>query len=89
MKTLEIRTNNGRDIYADFECVCPSDLFKDSPIAHIMKQRILLAGYNDDYFFDVVNKEPREHECKCGIKRLVQWTRDGVIVQENKGGRDE
>jgi hypothetical protein len=69
----------GRDLYFDLQCTCPDPLFKDSDIAHLMKRRITLTGYADDYFFDVVNKEPRQGKCSgCGRPYTVQWFRDGV-----------
>lgn len=78
MKILEIESNNGRDIYAKTECTCPSKKWASSSIAHIMKTKINFTGYNDNFFFDVVNKEPREQACECGKKYTFQWKRDGV-----------
>lgn len=66
------------DLYCRVKCTCPSDLFKDSSVSHIMKHVIVLIGYNDAYFWDEVNKEKREGTCKCGKKYFYQWFRDGV-----------
>lgn len=69
----------GRDIYAEkVECVCPHPLFIDSPVSHLMTNKIRLSGYDDDNFFDNVNKEPREGQCSCGRKFKFQWFRSHV-----------
>jgi hypothetical protein len=77
---LQIDCSNGRDMYATFKCICPSELFPDKPELGI-KHTIRLTGYNDDYFWDVVNKEPRELICKCGKKYKYQWI-NGVVELE-------
>lgn len=81
MEILKITTNNSRDLYAKFNCTCPAKRWKDSNISHIMKTEITLSGYNDDYFFNTVNKEPREHTCTCGKVYLFQWKEDGVHLK--------
>jgi|GEM_PF-5092791 len=81
MKTFEY-SSLGNDLFAKFYCDCPSELFKGTPVEHIMKTNITLSGYNDDYFFDVDNKEPREYKCKCGKRYSYQWKRNGVEVEE-------
>jgi hypothetical protein len=81
MKTLEF-TQHRNDLHAEFKCTCPSAQFAGTSVAHIMKTRITLSGYNDAYFFDVVNAEPRVMSCDCGRKYSVQWKRDGVEVAE-------
>lgn len=69
----------GRDIYADkVECSCPNPLFKGTNVEYLMKTNIRLSGYADDYFFDTVNKEPREAACDCGRKFKYQWLRSHV-----------
>lgn len=82
MKVLEIEVIQGRDLVAEFECDCPNERYKDSPLAHLMKHRIKLYGYNDSNFFDNVNKEPQTLTCKCGRVYQYQWKRDGVKVKE-------
>jgi hypothetical protein len=71
----------GRDILFRFDCSC---LHKDEDLAkYNHKHSIKLWGYADDYFFDVVNKKPREEQCdQCGKRFQVQWFRDGIIVEE-------
>jgi hypothetical protein len=67
------------DLYAEpVECRCPSPLFEDSDIAHLMKNKIRLSGYDDTNFFDRVNAQPREGRCRCGRRYRFQWWRDGV-----------
>ena len=73
---------NGRDMYFSFKCTCPSHLFKDSDIADIMKTTITLVGYADDFFFEVVHKEPRIYQCTCNKQYKYQWFRDGVECEE-------
>ena len=80
MKILKISSSNGRDMYAEMQCSCSNSKYKDGPLADIMKTTIRFTGYNDDYFFDVVNKEPRERVCECGRKFQFQWKSDGVHV---------
>jgi len=80
-KILEIESMRN-DLFAEFECECPREEFKDDPdLAKLFKTKIRLTGYNDSYFFDEVNKEPRVRECKCGRKYNIQWTRKGVEVE--------
>lgn len=72
----------GNDMFAQFKCTCPSPLFKDKPeLADSIKKTIRLSGYNDDYYWNVVNKEPRELTCECGKKYRYQWI-DGVVELE-------
>lgn len=75
-------TQHRNDLHASFNCECPSAKFKDTPVAHIMKTKITLSGYDDAYFFNVVNKEPREITCACGRRYAVQWKEYGVEVAE-------
>lgn len=74
----------GNDLYCKFNCTCPEERWKDSPLRDIMKTTIRLTGYNDNYFFDEVNKEPKEVKCKCGNAYMVQWFRDGVEIKQQK-----
>ena len=83
MKTLlRFRNVGGRDLYADLYCECPSELNHSPEIKHLFKHKIVLTGYDDTNFFDNVNSEPKELVCKCGRKRLIQWTREGVEVED-------
>lgn len=84
MTKLEIDSNNGRDLYAQIECSCLDKRWEGSSIYHIMKTKIKFTGYNDDYFFKVVNKEPREQVCDCGRVFIFQWKEDGVYVEDKK-----
>lgn len=68
----------GRDLFFKTKCECPSELFKGTDIEHIMTHTLTVTGYADSHFFDTVNKEPREGNCKCGRKYKYQWFRDGV-----------
>ncbi|WP_137743357.1 hypothetical protein [Robertmurraya siralis] len=77
---LKIKKITGNDLSVDFECTCPNEKFKGTPIEDIMKTRIYLSGYNDDYFFDKVNAEPRLIRCKCGKEYTQQWFRDGRVI---------
>jgi hypothetical protein len=81
---LEIHTVVGNDLATSFYCECPSELFKDSSISHLMKQKITLYGYNDNYFFNEVNKEMRIYTCKCGLQYKYRWTYDGVELEKVK-----
>lgn len=73
----------GHDLYFRFDCSCQH---KDDSLAKLgMKHQITLTGYADDYFFDVVNKEPRIIKCdKCGKEFEYQWFRDGIICEKLK-----
>lgn len=72
----------GNDLYCDaLECNCPNPLFVGSPIDHLMKNKIKLVGYDDDYFFNVVNKEPKKGKCRCGREYKFQWFNDGVEAE--------
>lgn len=79
MQQLEFESHVN-DLFATIQCECPSETFKGTAIEHLMKHKIRITGYNDNYFFDVVNKEPRILDCKCGRKYQYQWTRDCVNV---------
>lgn len=78
---IEYETIAGNDLVASFKCECPDESFKDSSFAHLMKHRIRLYGYNDLYFFEEVNKEPRMYNCKCGFQYKYRWTYEGVEVE--------
>lgn len=67
-----------RDLFFDLPCTCPNPRFEHGPIADLMTYTLMLTGYADDYFFDTVNREPREGNCRCGRRYRVQWFRDGV-----------
>lgn len=82
-RILEIELSNGRDLYASIECACPSPNFIGSSIEHLMKKKIRLSGYNDNYFFEVVNKDPREFKCECGRAFKYQWKPNGVLITED------
>jgi len=66
------------DLYAYVECVCPNPRFAGSTIAHLMKNKIQLAGYADSNFFDRVHALPHERSCRCGRRYKFQWWSDGV-----------
>jgi hypothetical protein len=69
----------GNDLSVYFYCICPSDLFKGSEIEDLMKERIYLYGYNDNYFFNTVNAAPRQFKCKCGKEYTQQWFVEGHV----------
>lgn len=71
----------GRDLFADVECTCKKELVPGV----MVNNKIKLTGYNDSYFFDEVNKEPRECACKCGRILHYRWTPDGVSVRWGDG----
>lgn len=78
------------DLFAEFECKCPKIEYKDDPIlSGIIKTKIEITGYNDSYFFDIVNKEPREIKCECGRVYDVQWLRGKVMInyKSNEHGK--
>lgn len=79
MEKIKYRNIGGNDLAVDFYCSCPSPQFKDTPIADLMKKKIYLSGYSDNYFFEEVNKEPREFTCECGKKYSQQWKNDGYV----------
>ena len=69
-----------RDLFFKLKCTCPYK--SDNPeLTRLLTHTITLNGYADDYFFDEVNKEPREGKCKCGRRYTVQWFRDGVEAE--------
>jgi hypothetical protein len=78
---LDIKHIGGNDLAVDFECTCPHKMYKDNEVlSKIMKTRIHLYGYNDGYFFRMVNEKPREFKCsECGKKYSQQWFNDGYV----------
>jgi hypothetical protein len=77
---LKIKRIGGNDLVVDFECTCPHEKYKDNEVlSKIMKTRINLYGYNDDYFFNTVNAAPRSFKCKCGKEYTQQWLNDGYV----------
>jgi hypothetical protein len=82
---LEIKHVMGNDLAVDFQCDCPHESFIGTDIENIMKHRIYLYGYNDSYFFNNVNAQPRSFKCKCGKEYTQQWFNDGYVeVKEIK-----
>lgn len=78
---LEIKYIGGNDLSVDFSCTCPHKMYKDNEVLRdIMKTRIHLYGYNDGYFFNMVNGKPRQFKCECGKKYTQQWFKDGYVV---------
>lgn len=74
-------TSHGNDLFCDVGyCDCPNESFVGTDIAHYMKKRIKFTGYNDDYFFNVVNAKPTKFSCKCGKEFFFQWKREGVEI---------
>lgn len=70
----------GRDLYCNVDCRCLSERFKDHSILSVIHTVVNLIGYNDDYFFDIVNATDHEGHCKaCGRKYFYRWTRNGVM----------
>lgn len=82
---LQIKHLSGNDLAVDFHCTCPSNLFKGTQVENLMKERIYLYGYNDDYFFDKVNAAPRSFRCKCGKEYIQQWFKDGYVEVKEIG----
>lgn len=78
---LQCRCIGGRDLSVDFQCDCPHPDYQDNEaLKNIMKTRIYLSGYNDDYFFREVNKYPRNFKChNCGKEYRQQWFKDGTV----------
>lgn len=76
---LIVKHIGGRDLAVDFKCTCPSELFKGSKVEHLMKETIHLYGYNDANFWNNVNNEPRDFNCKCGKKYTQQWFANGYV----------
>jgi hypothetical protein len=67
---FELKRN---DIVAKISCQCPKYPTNDF-LKHIKKEHALW-GYNDDYFFKVVNKDPKETVLSCGCNIKYQWTK--------------
>lgn len=68
MKQVKFRSLSN-DLFAEFKCDC-GDIYR-------------LSGYNDNYFFSVVNERPQVIKCpKCNKEYAVHWTREGVKVFE-------
>jgi hypothetical protein len=82
---LDIKHVRGNDISVDFQCSCPHPSFKGTEVEEIMKRRIHLYGYADNFFFTVVNKEPREFKCGCGKKYSHQWFSEGFVELKELG----
>ena len=78
--TLPIR-RMGNDLFADIYCTCNNKDYAGTPIANIMKTKLSFSGYGDNYFFDVVNKEPQIIICECGMSYKFQWKRDGLVLE--------
>ena len=67
------------DLFAEFQCTCPSKRWIGTNIEHLMKTRIALYGYCDHNFFYNVNAKPREFRCGCGKKYTQQWFPNGTV----------
>jgi len=67
----------GNDLFVTTYCDCVDKRYNHN----LFKTKIDLSGYNDDYFFDEVNAEPRTHKCECGKEYRYRWTREGVEWQ--------
>lgn len=66
----------GRDLFAKIFCTCKKPAKAGE---YAFSHQIRLTGYNDDYFFNVVNANPREGKCSnCGRAFKYQWKTDGV-----------
>jgi hypothetical protein len=62
------------DLFAKFFC--------DACRKNGVYEPIKLTGYNDNNFFQNVNKDFRElNHAPCGTTYLFKWTPDGVIVK--------
>jgi len=78
MEKLKI-TQHENDLFARIYCTCDNPDWKGTEVEHIMKTNLLLTGYNDDYYFGVVNAEPHHGKCHvCGRGYTIQWKPDGV-----------
>lgn len=65
----------GNDLYARISCIGCAEKNKK-------RHDLRFIGYNDRYFYEVVNKDFRERTCeKCGTVWLYKWTYDGVLLQ--------
>ena len=86
MIELKIEQVGGNDLLAqEVRCTCNNDeLFKDKPHLGI-KRKVRLSGYNDRFFFDEVNKQPRNGKCRCGRAYTYQW----LTTHVNFGWDDE
>lgn len=63
------------DLFAEMNCIGCADKNKKS-------NKLKFTGYNDNYFFNVVNKDFRNYTCEhCGTNWLYKWTVDGVVVK--------
>jgi hypothetical protein len=81
LKTVEYDQHRN-DLFAEIECKCPNERYKGSAVYELMKTKIKITGYADNHFFNVVNKEPRFLQCKCGRKYQYQWKPEGVEYKE-------
>lgn len=80
-KQILIPRQLGNDLFVDIYCECPHKDYVGTPIAKIMKTKLTFSGYNDNYFFEEVNKEPKEMVCDCGRKYIYQWKRTGFEIE--------
>lgn len=65
----------GNDLFVDFRCLGCAEKLKKF-------KRLKFTGYNDNYFFNVVNKDFRSYSCEdCETEYLYKWTVDGVILK--------
>lgn len=56
----------GQDLIAKYRCLCGE--------THV------LWGYNDAYFWDIVNSQPTKLHLLCGAVKNVQWHRGGGVT---------
>lgn len=69
------------DIFADLWC--PICTLNDDGLNTLNKLKF--SGYNDNYFFDVVNKDFRYKTCEhCGTRYKYKWTRDDLVISVDK-----
>jgi hypothetical protein len=76
-------TQHRNDLFCDVgRCKCSNPLFKGSNVEYLIKKKVKLTGYNDDNFFNNVNKDFKQYECNdCGAFFEYRWTPDFVIVK--------
>lgn len=72
-----------RDLFVRIKCVCADKQYADNPIlAASFKTQRRFTGYDDDNFFDNVNRTPQIDTCaNCGQRTWFQWKRDGFLYE--------
>jgi hypothetical protein len=78
---LKIKDYYRNDLFSeDIHCKCMNKKYLEDGLK--INYRFSLSGYNDNYFFETVNKNIRQGKCSnCGREFEFRWTMDGIYFR--------